>query len=94
MLVYKAKQVIAVTLRDPKDWEMNGRKGTTHSAVLCVLGGDGNAENITLKAKTSEELKAKVAKFELAKPADVPIKEIIPVFKAGDRKPSGYEFAG
>lgn len=94
MLVYKAAQVIACTRLEPKTWSMNGQNGTTHSAKMAVLGVDGTAENITLKAKTAEELNAKVAKYTLGKPGDVPIREVVPVFRSGDRKPSSYEFVG
>ena len=91
MIVFKAAQVVAATLNEPKDWEMNGRKGTTHSAKLACIGPKADVASITLKAPTAEALKAKVASYTIGKPADVEIKEIIPVFKAGDRKAASYE---
>ena len=92
-LVYDAAQVVACVKEEPKDWEMNGKKGTTHSAKLAVVSASGDVASIKLKAKTAEDLTKKVAQFTLGKPAKIGIKEIIPVFRAGDRKPSGYEFA-
>lgn len=91
MLAYKALQVIAATREEPKDWEMNGRKGTTHAATICVLGHAGKADNIKIKAKTADELNVKVDALTIGKPYDFPILEVVPVFKAGDRRPSSYE---
>lgn len=91
MIVFKAAQVIGCSLNEPKDWEMNGRKGTTHSAKLAVVGPKADVASITLKAKTADDLKKKVAAFTIGKPADVEISEIIPVFKAGDRRAASYE---
>jgi len=92
-LVYNAAQVVACTKQEPKPWEMGGRKGVSHTAKLAVLSPTGEVANITLKAKEEKELVEKVAKFTLGKPAQIPIKEIVPIFKSGDRKPSGYEYA-
>jgi hypothetical protein len=92
MLAYKALQVIAATREEPKDWEMNGKKGTTHAAMICVLGHAGKADNLKVKAKSAEELHAKLDALTLGKPYDFPIIEVVPIFKAGDRRPSAYEF--
>lgn len=73
---------------------MNGRKGTTHSARLAVLSSNGECENIVLKARSDEELTKKISSYTAGKPAKIPIKEITALMKAGDRKPSGYEYAG
>lgn len=94
MLVYKAQQVIAATREDPKDWNFNGKTGTTHSARLACLGSDGNVATIKLKAKTEKELNEKVSRYTLGKAGEVPIHEIVPVFRQGDRKPSAYEYVG
>jgi len=94
MLVYDATQVIQATKQPPKDWEMNGRKGTIHSAKLALLSASGDVETVVLKAKTEEELVKKLAVYTPGKPAKVPVRELIPVYKAGDRKPSGYEMVG
>lgn len=93
MLVYKAAQVVACVKEDPKPWEMNGRKGVSHTAKLAVVSASGDVASIKLKSDSAEKLTEKVAKFTIGKPADIAIKEIVPVFKTGDRKPSGYEFA-
>lgn len=92
-LVYDAAQVIGVVKLEPKDWDFGGKKGTTHAAKMAAYSASGDVANITLKAKTADELTKKVAQFTIGKPAKIAIREIIPVFKAGDRKPSGYEFA-
>jgi hypothetical protein len=94
MLQYKALQVIAAVVLEPKDWEMGDRKGTTHAAKLAVLGKAGDVASITIKAKTADELKAKLALYPAGKAAEVPIVGVVPVFKAGDRKPSAYEYTG
>jgi hypothetical protein len=92
-LVYDAAQVVACVKQEPKDWQMGDRKGTSHNAKLAVVSASGEVASITLKAKTADDLTKKVAQFTIGKPAKIPIKEIVPVFKTGDRKPSGYEFA-
>ena len=92
-LIYDAAQVVACVKLEPKDWEMAGRKGTSHNAKLAVVSASGDVASITLKSKSADELTKKVAQFTIGKPARIPIKEIVPVFKTGDRKPSGYEFA-
>jgi len=91
MLVFKAAQIIVATREEPKDWDMGGKKGTTHPATLCCLGFDGKASNIKIKAKTEDELNAKIAQLTIGKPYDLPIVEVIPVFKTGDRRASGFE---
>ncbi len=91
MLMYRALQVIAATLEEPRDWEMAGRKGTIHSAMVCCLGHDGKASNLRIKAKTAEDIAAKVGALTVGKPADLPVVEVVPVFKAGDRRASAYE---
>lgn len=91
MLVFKAQSVIAATQEEPKEWSMNGRSGTTHSARLAVVGPKANVAEIRLKAKTADELKAKVAKYTIGKPAEIEIHEIVPVFRSGDRRAASYE---
>ena len=92
-LVYDAAQVVACVKEDPKDWQFEGKSGTVHSAKLAVVSSTGDVASIKIKAKTAEDLTKKVAQFTIGKTAKIPIKEIIPVFRTGDRKPSGYEFA-
>lgn len=91
MLTYKAQQVIAAVKNEPKPWEMGGRSGVSHSAKVAVLGQNAEVASITLKAKTAEDLDKKLAKYPLGKPSEIPIVEVVPVFRAGDRKPSAYE---
>lgn len=93
MLVYKATQVIGIVKNDPKPWEIGGRSGITHSAKMAVVGADMGVSSITLKAKTAEELETKIKKYPLGKPADIAVTEIVPVFKAGDRRAANYELA-
>jgi len=94
MIVFKAAQVVGCSRLDPKDWEMEGRKGTTHSAKLAVVGPNADVATIVLKAKTADELNKKVGQYTIGKPADVAITQIIPVFKAGDKKAASYELIG
>ena len=94
MLCYKAAQVIACTKIDPKPWTFDGKSGVTHSAKLACLGSTGDVAVVLLKSKTAEELVAKVGKYSIGKPADVPISQVIPIFKAGEKKPSDYELVG
>lgn len=99
MLVYKAAGVVACVAQEPKSWSMKDKdgkelQGTNHLAKLAVFGALGDVASITLKAKTAEELKAKMAKYTIGKPAEIPIVSITPVFRQGDRKPSGYEYIG
>lgn len=91
MLTYKAAQVVACAKNEPKPWEFQGKSGVSHSAKLACLGTDGGAVSITLKAKTDEELSKKIAKLPVGKPAEIPVTEVVPVFRQGERKPSGYE---
>jgi hypothetical protein len=92
MLVYKCQQVIAATPEEARDWEMGGKTGTTHSARLAVLSVSGSVAEIRAKAKSAEELKAKLARYPVGKPAEVVVTSVVPVFRSGDRKPSSYEF--
>jgi hypothetical protein len=73
---------------------MNGKSGTVYAATVCVLGHSGKADNLKIKAKTADELNAKIDVLTLGKPYDFPILEVVPIFKAGDRRPSAYEFVG
>ena len=91
-LMYKAAQVVACVREEPKPWEMNGRKGVSHTAKLAVVSASGDVAAIKLKADSADKLTEKVAKFAIGKSAEIPIREIVPVFRSGDRKPSGYEF--
>lgn len=94
MLVYKAAQVVACTKEDPKPWTMEGRTGVTHSAKLALLSTSGDVDQVRLKAKSAEELLAKVGRFSIGKPAEVVVTEVIPVFRAGDRRACSYEYVG
>ena len=94
MIVFKAAQVLKTVINEPKPWEMGERKGVTHSAKVAVFGELGDADTIVLKAKTEDELKAKLAKYPVGKPAEIRITTFTPVFRAGDRKASGYEMEG
>jgi len=91
MLMFKAAQVIVATLEEPKAWKMEGREGVTHAAVVCCLGHDGKASNIKIKGKSAEELNAKIGALTPGKPFDLPIIDVVPIFKQGDRRASGYE---
>lgn len=88
---FEAAQVVAIVKLEPKPWEMGGKSGVTHAAKLAAFGTSADVASITLKSKTAEELTAKIAKFPIGKPAVIPIVEIVPVFKAGERKAAGYE---
>lgn len=94
MLCYKATQVLACTKEEPKPWTFEGKTGTVFAAKLACLGAAGGVAEIKLKAKTEAELVAKIAKYSIGKAADVPVLEIVPIFKQGDRKASGYEYIG
>jgi hypothetical protein len=91
MIVFKAAQVVACVLNEPKEWEMGGRKGTSHTAKLACIGPKADVASITLKATSADLLLAKIDAFTIGKPADIEIKEIIPVFKSGDRRAASYE---
>jgi hypothetical protein len=52
---------------------------------------DGKASNLKVKAKTAEDLVAKVGALTIGKPAELPVVEVVPVFRAGDRRASAYE---
>lgn len=91
MLVYKAQQVVACVKEEPKPWKMEGREGVTHSAKLAVIGVNAEAASIRLKAKSADELAAKVAKYTVGKPAEIAVVEVIPVFRSGDRRAASYE---
>ena len=94
MLVFKAAQVIGVSLNEPKDWAMEGRTGTTHSAQLAVIGPRANVATIVLKCKTADDLKKKVASFTIGKPAEIELHNVVPVFKHGQKKASSFELEG
>jgi hypothetical protein len=92
MLQYNAAQVIACGSKDMKPWNINGKTGETHTAKLAVVSASGEATSIRLKAKTEKELTEKIAKYTVGKPAVIPITEVVPVFRAGDRKAADYEY--
>jgi hypothetical protein len=96
-IVYKAQQVLGCTKEPPKPWEMEDerkkgvmRSGVTHKAFLACYGILGDVQNIMIKAKTAEELTAKVARFTVGKPAEIPV-IALPVFKGDYKVPSSYE---
>jgi hypothetical protein len=93
-IVVKAQQVVACVMEEPKPWEMGGKAGVVHSARLACVDSAGEVASIKLKAKSEAELKQKMAAYTIGKPADIRVKEIIPVFRSGDRKPTDYEFVG
>lgn len=90
-LIYKAAQVVAIVRNDPKPWTMDGRSGVSHSAKMAVIGTGAGVAEITVKAKTAEDLDKKLSKCVIGKPADILIEQVVPVFKAGDRKAASYE---
>lgn len=97
MLMYKAMQVVACVAQEPKPWSLKGKdgkdlSGVNHSAKLAVFGADASATSILLKAKTDEELRRKMAKYTIGKPAEIPILGIMPIYHQGEHKPSGYEY--
>jgi hypothetical protein len=92
MLCFKATQVLAVNINEPKPWEMGGKSGVSHSAKLAAIGPKGDLASITLKTKTADELKAKMALYVIGKPAEIPLEQVLPIFKSGERKPSAYEY--
>ena len=91
MLVFKATQVIACVKEEPKPWKMEGREGVTHSAKLAVVGAAADAVTIKLKCKSADELTLKIGKYPAGKPAEIPIVEVIPTFRPGDRRAASYE---
>lgn len=79
MLVYKAAQVVAAQPIVTKDWEMNGddgkpRKGTSIYSDVTVLGAAGAVAVVRFKGKSEEDVKAKVGKLTVGKPAEIEIK--------------------
>jgi len=92
MLVFKAAQVVSSHKNEPKPWKMEGREGVNHTANLACFGERGDVASIKLKAKSAEELDAKLKRYPIGKPAEVQILEIVPIFKAGDRKAAAYEY--
>lgn len=79
MLVYKAVQVVAAQPIVTKDWEMNGddgkpRKGTSIYSDVTVLGNAGAVAVIRMKGKNEDEVKAKVARLTIGKPAEIEVK--------------------
>lgn len=79
MLVYKAAQVVAAQPVISKDWEMNGedgkpRKGTSIYSDVTVLGATGAVAVIRFKGKTEDDVKARVGKLTIGKPAEIEIK--------------------
>jgi len=94
MLCYKAAQVIVATKNEAKEWEMNGRKGVSHSAVIAVLGQNMRVANLRLRAASEEELHVKISRLDLGKPFEFPVLNVEPVFKMGDdgKRKSDYEY--
>ena len=86
-MIIEAVSVVACVAQEPKPWEMGGKSGVTHSAKLAVVDDGAEVASIRLKAKTAEELKAKMASYTIGKPAKVRVYQIVPVFRTGDRKP-------
>ncbi len=94
MLIYKAVQVVSINKNEPKPWEMGGKSGVAHSAQLACVSSTGEVSSIKIKAKTGEELDAKLKIFTPGKAAEIRIHDVVPMFRAGDRKASGYELIG
>lgn len=94
MLVYKARQVIVATRNEPKEWEMNGRKGTSHTATIAVLGEDMRVSNLKIKGQSVDDLNAKVAALTIGKPYDFRVINIEHLYKVGDdgKRKADYEF--
>lgn len=85
-----AVTVLQAVKQEPKPWKFEGKEGVTHSAFILVLGLNDTGK-VVVKAKTDEELVKKVAAFTLGKGAMIPV-TVVPMFKEGDRRPSGYEY--
>ena len=92
LMIIKAQQVVSTAVMEPKPWDFNGKQGITHTAKMAVIGSAAECASVTLKAKTAEELQAKLKKYPAGKSAEIEVTEIVPVFRQGDRKPTGYEF--
>jgi hypothetical protein len=83
MLVYKAAQVIASGTYVSKPWEMpdeqnigQTRRGISNYVDVTCLGQDGGVAVVRLKGKDEAEVKAKVAKLTIGKPAEIPVKDV------------------
>ena len=81
MLVYKAAQVVASSnLVIGKEWEMKDdktgqmRTGESNYCDVTVISTGGGVGVIRLKGKDEAEVKAKVARLTIGKPAEIEIK--------------------
>lgn len=80
MLVFKAAQVVASQAYQEKDWEMPDdqnpgkmRSGTSRFCDVTCISTNGSVAAIRIKGKTVDEVKAKVAKLTVGKPAEIEI---------------------
>jgi hypothetical protein len=81
MLVYKASQVVAAQAIQSKAYSFKDergaqRDGTSIYSDVTVLSIDGSVAVIRLKGKSEDEVKAKVSKLTIGKPAEIPIRAI------------------
>lgn len=81
MLVYKAGQVVSAKQYEEKAWEMpddqnpgKTRKGISRFSDVTVISIDGSVGVIRMKGENVDEVKAKVAKLTVGKPAEIQIK--------------------
>lgn len=80
MLVYKALQVVATSeMTHDKPWEMvdektgQKRTGVSNFCDVTVLSSGGGVAVIRLKGKNIDEVKAKLSKLTVGKPAEIQI---------------------
>lgn len=81
MLVFKAQQVVASGSFVSRPWEMEDDKGKERSGVsnyveVTCLGLDGKVAVIRLTGKDEAEVKTKVAKLTIGKPAEITVTDI------------------
>jgi hypothetical protein len=88
MLVYKAAQVVAAQPYEEKGWEMPDdqnpgkmRSGISRFCDVTVISTNGSVASVRMKGKTADEVKAKVAKLTIGKPAEI----VITAMKTGAR---------
>ena len=83
MLVYKAAQVLASQPYVEKPWDMaddadptKRRTGVSKYSDVTVISPNGSVATIRLKGKDENEVKLKVSKLTLGKPAEIEVKAI------------------
>lgn len=73
MLVFKAAQVLVNAAPVSKDWEFEGKKGTSHYVDVTCLGEKGAVAVIRFKAKTPDEAAARASVYKVGKAAEIPV---------------------